>query len=125
MSEKRIPHTTTWKELRAKLNVNEEEVARLTEEWLAECSAVALGDLRRLSNLTQVELADRLGVDQPRVSRIERGDLSKIEVGTLVDFVDAMGGNIEVIAWVDGKAYPIPVDGNQTGIKSRGSKKTG
>jgi len=46
---------------------------------------------REAANLTQQELADRLGWPQPRIAELERRDsLAPIEYGRLADLADAL-----------------------------------
>jgi predicted XRE-type DNA-binding protein len=45
-----------------------------------------------------MEIARRLGVGQPRISQIERGDLNRAELSTLRAYVEALGGHLEVSA---------------------------
>jgi len=39
-----------------------------------------------------------MGVSQSRVSSIERGEMSRTELGTLDAYVSAMGGRLRVVA---------------------------
>jgi ribosome-binding protein aMBF1 (putative translation factor) len=87
---------TSLDELRRRRPGNEQEVARLRDEMLAESRGYRLAELRQASNLTQRDLAAILGVDQSRVSRIERGDLTRTELGTLAAYVRALGGEVEI-----------------------------
>lgn len=63
----------SWEEIKAERG----EIPEQTPEYWAERSALAVGRmLRRLrseSGLTQTELADKLGVRQPNIARIEAG----------------------------------------------------
>jgi predicted XRE-type DNA-binding protein len=45
-----------------------------------------------------VEIAKAMGVTQARVSRIEKGQLSRSEVDTLAAYVHALGGKLKIIA---------------------------
>lgn len=55
-----------------------------------------LQELRRARNLSQARLAETLGMAQPEISKIEhRTDLY---VSTLRSYIEAMGGNLEIIA---------------------------
>lgn len=96
-------------EIRHRRATDEQEVKRLRDEILAESRANRLADLRKQTGLTQEELAERIGVDQPRVSRMERGDLSRTEVGSLAAYAEAMGGTLELVVYVEGRAFPLPV----------------
>src|SRR5262249_48502796 len=55
-----------------------------------------LAEVRARSGLTQAEVADRLGVRQERVSAMERGDVSAMEVRTAAAYVEALGGRLEI-----------------------------
>jgi predicted transcriptional regulator/DNA-binding XRE family transcriptional regulator len=55
-----------------------------------------LREIRRLAGLTQVELAERLQIDQTAISRIEsRND---IRVSTLRDYIEALGATLRIDA---------------------------
>lgn len=55
-----------------------------------------LQDLRSKRHVTQVELADRLGIRQPTVSKIERRE--DVNLSTLRKYVEALGGELRVTA---------------------------
>ena len=76
------PKTVTLEQVRTQRPTDEAAVAGRRDEILVESRANRLADLRRGARLTQEQLADRIGVDQPRVSRIERGDLARTETGS-------------------------------------------
>jgi transcriptional regulator with XRE-family HTH domain len=114
------PKTVTLDQARKQRPTEEAAVAERRDEILAESRANRLADLRRGARLTQKQLADRIGVDQPRVSRIERGDLARTEVGSLAAYAEAMGGTLELVVHIGGRAYPLPVGatpGTETGSK--------
>jgi transcriptional regulator with XRE-family HTH domain len=46
-------------------------------------------------------LADRIGVGQRQVSKIERGDLDRAKIGTIRNYLEAVGGGL-VIEYVVG-----------------------
>jgi len=62
-------------------------------ELLAE---LRLREVRAACDLTQEELAERLNIDQPNVSRLE--NRSDVRVSTLADYVAALGGRLELLA---------------------------
>ena len=67
-------------------------LARAREEF----ESLALAELREAQQLTQVELARRLKVDQGAVSKIEhRADMY---LSTLSNFIRAMGGTLQLTA---------------------------
>ena len=55
-----------------------------------------LQDLRRARQLSQEDLAERLGASQPEVSKMEsRADMY---VSTVRRYIEAMGGELEIVA---------------------------
>ncbi|NEE02645.1 XRE family transcriptional regulator [Phytoactinopolyspora halotolerans] len=91
----------TWKHVKEALPSTPERKARvreIREEMLAEARAHRLAEIREAYGLNQTEVARRVGLTQPRVSRIERGDLNRSEIGTLRSYVEALGGEIEIVA---------------------------
>ena len=66
---------------------------------LSEDLGIPLPELRRLADLTQVEVARRLAVTQPSVSEIERNNSPAIP--TVRRYVEALGAHLEVIAVFD------------------------
>ena len=57
---------------------------------------MSLRQLRRAVRQTQVEVAQRLGVNQENVSRLERRD--DLLLSTLSKYVGAMGGKLSLVA---------------------------
>lgn len=51
-----------------------------------------------MGHARQADVATLLGVPQARVSKLESGDLSHTEVGTLQAYVAALGGRLRVVA---------------------------
>ncbi|HET9877274.1 MAG TPA: XRE family transcriptional regulator [Mycobacterium sp.] len=61
--------------------------------------ARCLAELRKIhGHARQCDIADLMGVSRPRVSKLESGDLSRTELGTLQSYVAALGGNLRVVA---------------------------
>lgn len=48
-------------------------------------------------NLTQVEAAELLGIDQPKVSALMRGKLSGFSPTRLFRFLNALGSDVEIV----------------------------
>ena len=83
-----------WGEIRKKAAPETLQRARTkTERILA---ALELTALRQARGLTQEELAERLGVRQTHVSRMERR--VDMRVSTLRDVIEAMGGELVLTA---------------------------
>jgi len=77
---------------------NSELIAEHQERMLAELRAYRLAEVREKYGFKQTEIAEKIGVSQSRVSRMERGELERAGISTIRDYVEALGGEIEVIA---------------------------
>ena len=55
-----------------------------------------LSEIRKHSGLTQSEVAAKLGISQPGLSKMENQD--EMYIGTLSKLIEAMGGKLEIIA---------------------------
>lgn len=60
--------------------------------------AYRLAQMRKRQDLTQEQVAAEMGVRQPRVSQIERGELDRVELSTIRAYVAALGGRVELVA---------------------------
>jgi DNA-binding XRE family transcriptional regulator len=66
---------------------------------------ILLSQIREAAGLTQEEVAATLGIRQPTLSRMEsQGDM---QVGTLQRLVNALGGELELIAHLPGRDIRI------------------
>lgn len=59
-----------------------------------------LAEIRRQAGLTQVDLADALGIKQPSLSKLEAQD--DMQISTLRRIIKALGGDLELIAKLPG-----------------------
>ena len=59
-------------------------------------AAMPLDQSRKAQQMTQLQLAEILGVNQGEVSKIEHR--SDICISTLADYIEAMGGRLEIRA---------------------------
>ena len=87
-----------WREVRADAHLDEDRVADHRQHLDEEVRAFRLAEVRRSRDLTQEQIAAVMGVRQPRVSQLESGDLSHVEVATLRSYVSALGGRLRVVA---------------------------
>lgn len=68
------------------------------EERLAKAQLASLiDDVIRERGLTQQEAATLMGIDQPKVSRVLRGRLSGFSTQRLIDFLTALGRDVEIL----------------------------
>ena len=58
--------------------------------------AHVISDAIRICGMTQIEAAEVLGIDQPRVSRLVRGQLAGFSIDRLFRFVTLLGSDIEI-----------------------------
>jgi len=67
---------------------------------------IGLDELRKLKEITQVELADKLEMNQGALSRIERQ--ADMHISTLRSIVEALGGTLTLRAeFPTGEAYTV------------------
>jgi DNA-binding XRE family transcriptional regulator len=92
-------HTThTVQELAAKLGVPWESVQAHSRELDGVIAGYQLRELRQANNVTQRELARRIGVSQNRISKIEKGQFDKTQLETVRKYVRALGGELQISA---------------------------
>lgn len=87
---------TTLDDLRRSRPVDRERVDEHKQRMLAEVRARRLRELREAADLTQAELAERIGVGQRQVSKIEHGDLDNAKIGTIRRYLEAVGGSLSI-----------------------------
>jgi len=58
--------------------------------------AQKIAAIMREQGLTQEQVAEKLGVDQPRVSRITRGQLKDVRLEKLLEYVNRLNMDIEI-----------------------------
>ena len=79
-----------------------ERVAEIEDELRL---AAGLTALREQAGLSQRELADRLGVKQPRVAAIEKA--RNVTIDVLERYVGALGGQLQVTVLKGGRTIPL------------------
>jgi predicted XRE-type DNA-binding protein len=92
----------TWDEIEAEAKtagrIDEAAVSAHQENMRARQRAYRLAEIRRGRGLTQTDVAAEMKVSQKRVSAVERGMLTRTELGTVAAYVAALGGRVEVVA---------------------------
>lgn len=83
-------------EVYAKPELAARRAAQLLKIEKGESSDLTLKDLRELYELSQIDLAEKVGVKQSAISRFEQR--SEVKVGTLAAAVKALGGELEIRA---------------------------
>jgi len=95
------------KKLAERFGVPWAEVEQDSREMDRVLAGVALQDLRLAKKVTQRELARRLGVSQNRISKIERGQFEKTQLGTIQRYIQALGGHLSVTATFGDSVIPL------------------
>ncbi|MHB0928519.1 MAG: helix-turn-helix domain-containing protein [Candidatus Nanopelagicales bacterium] len=115
--------STSWPTLTELITALGEDRAAIeagAREAIQVVLAHELAEVRRATGITQMQLASAIGVDQSRISRIERGDLSRIEVGSLASYARALGGDLELIVRIGDVAVRL---GERSGAARRTVRK--
>ena len=60
-----------------------------------------LAQMRKQRGLTQAQVAQAMGVSQARVSRMEHGDVERMQVESIAAYVAAIGGHLRLVADFD------------------------
>ena len=91
-----------WNSVRRDLDarglIDNEGVANSRKVLDESIRAYRLAAIRKERVGTQKVVAEAMRISQARVSKIERGDLSHTELGTLDAYVAALGGKLRVVA---------------------------
>ncbi len=93
---------TSWKDIRAeqvRRAGGEEAVAAGKAELLAQVVGHRLAEVRRARGFTQQQVAERMGVTKGRVSQIEQGQISGLDV--VARFAAALGGRLHQAIFFD------------------------
>ena len=85
-----------------------EETARRRGAIMAEQWGHQLAEQRKRLGFTQAGLAEIMGVTPGRVSQIEHGEVSTVEA--LASYIAALGGNLELVADIDGHLLKMPAN---------------
>lgn len=101
---------TKYTSLFEELNALPKERRELIEERANQIrlEEMTLRHLREKLGLSQSELAERLEIQQPAVSKLERRQ--NLELNTLREVVNALGGTIEIIVKIPNKEPILIVD---------------
>ncbi len=90
----------SWQDIRTK-KFSPDQLKEIDEEVERELIEMDLRALREAVGLTQEELAAKVEVTQSQLSKLERREDHR--VSTLRRYVEALGGNLEIVAVIGGK----------------------
>jgi len=83
-----------WRDIRRKFSP---EVEAEIKAWVeAEIAKMPIAEVRQARQMTQVRLAEVLGVNQGAISKLEKR--SDMYLSTLRSYIEAMGGQLEIRA---------------------------
>lgn len=100
----------TLEEIEAKHPISDQDKAEAEAEIDAAIQGYRIAELRKKAGLTQVQVAERIGVSQHSVSSLESGDINKSGLPTITAYLHAIGATVELIATLDGQAHHIAGD---------------
>lgn len=90
--------TVSWQQVRADPGISPERARTPADAYV---TGYRLAELRRGVGVTQVELARLMGIGQPRVSAIERGDIGSLTVASVRCYIAALGGDVRLVARIN------------------------
>ena len=100
--------TKNFNELREAARAREPEWdTNVAERTRAIQDALALAQLRQSRHITQVQLAETLGISQGNISRLEAR--SDVYLSTLRGYIEALGGHLEIAAVFDNERVTVQV----------------
>jgi len=82
------------------------DITEADREWarattLNAVRAGRLSEVRQRRERTQVEVAEKMGVSESRVSELERGDIETTEIRILRSYAEALGAQLRVTVEFD------------------------
>ena len=81
-----------------KRGITDEQMGEARARTQAYIDAYSLREARKAAHLTQVQMAQAMGVSQNRVSRMENGEMGIMSLDSLRRYVEALGGKLTLIA---------------------------
>ncbi|HYT10179.1 MAG TPA: helix-turn-helix transcriptional regulator [Mycobacteriales bacterium] len=96
---------STWREVKAKARALDPDWdhpdrvarrARMREDMLAAVSGAQLAEIRKQLGITQAQLAEATGLTQARISQIENGAATSLDV--LRAYITGLGGHVDIVA---------------------------
>lgn len=97
-----------WSDIKAE-RFSPEEIEKIRREALEHLLEGDLRALREAAGITQEELAAKIDVDQSQISRLERQGEGEARVSLLKRYVEALGGEMQIVATLRGKTVRLPV----------------
>ncbi|MCY3560005.1 MAG: XRE family transcriptional regulator [bacterium] len=104
-----MPRTKSYRDLHDRVAERPGAAERLSALRLDTLAEIGLHELRSSLERSQADLAAELGISQPAVSQLERGE--DVKVSTLRGYLDSLGARLQILAiFDDGEAETaIPI----------------
>lgn len=80
--------------------MNPESLARAKAKAKEVMAEMLLAEIRKEAGFTQEDIAKKIGIKQPTLSKLESQD--DIQISTLQRLIQALGGQLELIAHMPG-----------------------
>ena len=90
--------TTSWSEYKAGSNIDAALIDAAQIELETRLRNYNLKELRAKREYTQAALSANINVSQAMISKLERGDLSSLQLSTLQKYIEALGGKMRISA---------------------------
>src|SRR5262245_9096044 len=91
-----------WEDVPAEVmatgRIDEARVAELRRQMLAGIRAYRLVEIRETLGLDPDDITTQRGVTFSTISQLERGDMDHTEIATVRAYLDALGGELELVA---------------------------
>ena len=104
-----------WADLECELHaagVSPEEIEAGARRLLAQARGHQLAEIRKQLGLGQRQIAAAMGVSVARVSQIEHGEVTSVEV--IARYVEALGGRLDLVADFGDRTVRLPVSDTAT-----------
>ncbi len=109
-------------ELSAEAKTDLRERMRAVRPSDPDATSGSLRQLRRIRALTQTQLAETIGAEQDRISRLERR--ADLRISTLRDYVAGLGGTLRLVAeFPDREPYTIELPERERPVRRPGRPK--
>lgn len=123
-SQELVEQPTTIGDMTTELLISSEEGAReYLRQWWISGAISTLRETRWNAGLTQRDVAERLGIDQASVTRIERDDVGKTSIARFIDYAMACGVvpfDVQVLPFEKMRVFAIHNPGKERTATSYG-----
>lgn len=87
----------TIEDIMKKRGITDADMKEARDRTQAYIDAYNLREARKARHMTQVQVADAMGVSQNRVSQIENGDVDSMTISSVRRYIEALGGRLRLV----------------------------